>query len=61
MRDAILGIADWLCYDVAVGPNPGFSYNWTTAEPGGRSPSGNRCMSTMAWAFLATGRQGQHR
>lgn len=57
VRDAILGIADWLCYDVAVGPNPGFSYNWTTAEPGGRSPSGNRCMSTMAWAFLATGQQ----
>jgi hypothetical protein len=56
VRDAILGIADWLCYDVAA-PAGGFSYNWTTADPGERSPSGHRCMSTMAWAYLATGQQ----
>ncbi|MGQ9662584.1 MAG: beta-L-arabinofuranosidase domain-containing protein [Kiritimatiellia bacterium] len=56
VRDAILGIADWLCYDVA-GPAGGFSYAWTTENPGGRSSSGHRCMSTMAWAYLATGQQ----
>ncbi|MCX7590267.1 MAG: glycoside hydrolase family 127 protein, partial [Kiritimatiellae bacterium] len=54
VRDAILGIADWLCYDVA-GPAGGFSYTWTTENPGARSVSGHRCMSTMAWAYLATG------
>jgi hypothetical protein len=56
VRDAILGIADWLCYDVA-GPAGGFSYNWTVDNPGGRSASGDRCMSTMAWAYLATGQK----
>ena len=55
VRDSILGIADWLCYDVAIGG--GFSYNWTVDNPGGRSGSGNRCMSTMAWAYLATGQK----
>ena len=57
VRDSILGIADWLCYDVAIGNPPGFSYNWTVDNPGGRSSSGHRCMSTMAWAYLATGQQ----
>jgi len=55
VRDAILGIADWLCYDVAR-PAGGFSYHWSPDNPGKRSPSGNRCLSTMSWAYLATGR-----
>ncbi|MDD4888727.1 MAG: glycoside hydrolase family 127 protein [Phycisphaerae bacterium] len=57
VRDAILGIADWLAYDVAGAdlPNAGFSYHWSADKPEGRSGSGNRCMSTMAWAYLATG------
>jgi hypothetical protein len=57
VRDAILGISDWLCYDVAAGNPPGFSYHWTSAAPEGRSSSGHRCMSTMAWAYLATGQK----
>lgn len=57
VRDAILGIADWLCYDVATGTPPGFSYHWSTAAAEGRSSSGHRCMSTMAWAYLATGQK----
>jgi hypothetical protein len=38
-------------------PAKGFSYHWTTTDPGGRSVSGTRCMSTMAWAYLATGQK----
>jgi hypothetical protein len=57
VRDSILGIADWLCYDVAVGNPPGFSYHWATDKAEGRSASGHRCMSTMSWAYLATGQQ----
>lgn len=68
VRDAILGIADWLAYDVVVDPpedikakNPraqaGFSYYWTSDEWQGYSASGHRCMSTMGWAYLATGQQ----
>ncbi|MFW6159502.1 MAG: hypothetical protein ACOC8E_09105, partial [Planctomycetota bacterium] len=57
-RDAILGIADWLCYDDAMRNNPqGFSYSWYADRPGGRSASGHRCMSTMGWAYLATGQK----
>jgi hypothetical protein len=54
IRDAILGVADWMHYDMAK-PGGGFSYHWTVDDPGGKSVSGNRCMSTMAWAYLATG------
>ena len=56
VRDAILGIADWMYYDI-VKPGGGFSYHWFINDPGGRSVSGNRCMSTMAWAYLATGQK----
>jgi len=54
VRDALLGISDWLYYDVAKYAG-GFSYRWSTEDPGKRSASGNRCMSTMSWAYLATG------
>ena len=58
VRDAILGIADWLCYDDAMTNKPqGFSYSWYADRPGGRSSSGHRCMSTMGWAYLATGKK----
>jgi len=58
VRDAILGMADWLCYDDALVNKPqGFSYSWYADRPGGRSSSGHRCMSTMGWAYLATGQQ----
>ena len=56
VRDAILGVADWLDYDV-VRKAGGFSYDWSADDPGKWSYSGHRCMSTMAWAYLATGRQ----
>ncbi len=56
VRDAILGMCDWLYYDVALAAK-GFSYQWRTNNPGRRSGSGNRAMSTMAWAYLATGRK----
>ncbi len=68
VRDSILGIADWLACDVAVDPpadvlakdpkaKAGFSYYWASDEWKGWSPSGHRCMSTMAWAYLATGQK----
>jgi hypothetical protein len=58
VRDAILGLADWLCYDDAMRNKPqGFSYSWYADRPGGRSSSGHRCMSTMGWAYLATGQR----
>jgi hypothetical protein len=58
VRDAILGMADWLCYDDAMrNKPPGFSYSWYADRPGGRSSSGHRCMSTMGWAYLATGQK----
>jgi hypothetical protein len=58
VRDAILGIADWLYYDDAKVNEPkGFSYSWYPNKKGSRSPSGDRCMSTMSWAYLATGKQ----
>jgi len=58
VRDAILGMADWLCYDDALINKPqGFSYSWYADRPGGRSSSGHRCMSTMGWAYLATGQK----
>jgi len=56
VRDTILGIADWMYYDI-VKPGGGFSYHWEPTNPGGRSVSGSRCMSTMAWAYLATGQK----
>lgn len=56
VRDALLGISDWLYYDVAKHAG-GFSYRWSPDDPGKRSSSGNRCMSTMSWAYLATGRR----
>jgi len=56
VRDAILGLADWLAYDVAA-RDGGFSYRWDWDKPGKRSVSGNRCMSTMGWAYLATGQK----
>jgi hypothetical protein len=56
VRDTVLGIADWMYYDMAVQAK-GFSYHWTMTDPGGRSSSGNRCMSTMAWAYVATGQK----
>ena len=54
--DGILGLADWLCYDV-VKEAGGFSYHWSPADPGGRSLSGHRCMNTMSWAYRATGQK----
>jgi hypothetical protein len=56
VRDAILGIADWLCYDVANEAG-GFSYHWSETDPGTRTTSGNRCLGTMSWAYMATGRR----
>ena len=56
VRDAFLGIADWMYYDVALKAG-GFSYTWTMDDPGKRSGSGTRCMSTMSWAYQATGQR----
>jgi hypothetical protein len=54
--DAFMGIADWMCYYVAAGAG-GFSYHWSEHDPGKASASGNRCMSTMSWAYTATGQK----
>ncbi|MCG3177927.1 MAG: hypothetical protein BIFFINMI_00250 [Phycisphaerae bacterium] len=56
VRDAFLGIADWLYYDVAI-PGGGFSYHWSADNAEKKSVSGHRCMSTMSWAYLATGKK----
>ncbi len=56
VRDAIQGMCDWLCHDVAAKIG-GFSYQWSKDNPGRCSGSGNRCMSTMAWMYTATGRK----
>jgi PcRGLX-like protein central beta sandwich domain/Fibronectin type III domain/Beta-L-arabinofuranosidase, GH127 catalytic domain len=56
LRDGILGLADWLCYDVR-GDAGGFSYRWYADRKSGRSVSGNRCMNTMSWAYMATGQK----
>jgi PcRGLX-like protein central beta sandwich domain/Beta-L-arabinofuranosidase, GH127 catalytic domain len=60
VRDGILGIADWLCYDVCPEGGPGkegFSYHWSAYQKNKRSVSGDRCMSTMSWAYVATGQK----
>ncbi|MHC4917676.1 MAG: beta-L-arabinofuranosidase domain-containing protein, partial [Planctomycetota bacterium] len=56
VRDAILGLADWLYYDVCKEAG-GFSYRWYPHKKNARSSSGNRCMNTMSWAFMATGQK----
>ncbi len=56
VRDGILGIADWLCYDVCR-EGGGFAYHWSPDTQNKRSVSGNRCMNTMSWAYMATGQK----
>ncbi len=56
IRDCILGLADWLYYDVCKEAG-GFSYRWYADKKNKHSVSGNRCMNTMSWAFMATGQK----